>query len=454
MKHRYSSFLSPIHIIVDTLCLNFSFLLSYYLKFNNIDEISKYPYIILFLLVNLIWAALLLITTPYKSSRINSSINQALTSLLTTVALHAAITAFYWFATHTYYYSRIQLMGMYLIFFSFGLVWRVLFIWAIRQYRLQGFNIRKYIILGDGDLSNIIIKYHRAHPELGYLYDGYFGEESKSLPNWRGTYEEVKKYISENSIDYIYCYLPKVDNNYLNDLISYSSKIDCEVKLLIDYSGFVTNKVNIEYHDFIPVINVSSTPYKKNKEELVKRSFDFIFSSISLLIGSPLLLIIALITKLSSQGPIFFKQERTGRWGEKFIIYKFRSMYVNSSQIHSKGSTDPRITTWGHVIRKTRLDELPQLYNVWKGDMSFVGPRPLANYDAVTLFENMPDEYKLLLSVKPGLTSIGQVNFGYASSAEEIIERAKEDLLYIPSFKQDMVLIIQTVKVMIQGRGK
>lgn len=454
MKHRYSLFLSPIHIIVDTICLNFSFLLSYYLKFNNIDEISKYPYVILFLLVNLIWAVLLLITRPYRASRINSSINQALTNLLKTIAIHSSITALYWFATQAYYYSRIQLMGMYLIFFSFGFVWRVLFTWAIRQYRLQGFNIRKYIILGAGDLSNLIIKYHESHPELGYKYDGYFGEVSKSLPQWKGDYESVKEYVEKNNVDYIYCYLPKVDNKYLNEIINYTSKIDCEVKLLMDFSGFMSNKVSIEYHDFIPVINVSSTPFTEAKDELLKRSFDVIFSSISLFIGSPLLLGIALITKLSSQGPIFFKQERTGRWGEKFIIYKFRSMYINSSQIHSKGSTDPRITTWGHFIRKTRLDELPQLYNVLKGDMSFVGPRPLANYDAKTLFENMPDEYKLLLSVKPGLTSIGQVNFGYASNEDEIIKRAKEDLMYIPSFQQDIALIFQTLRVMVQGRGK
>lgn len=454
MKHRYSSFLSPIHIIVDTLCLNFSFLLSYYLKFNNINEISKYPYIILFLLVNLIWAVLLLTIRPYRASRINSSINKALTNLLTTIAFHASITAFYWFAMQAYYYSRIQLMGMYLFFFAFGFVWRVLFTWVIRQYRLHGFNVRRYIILGPSDLSNLIVKYHESHPELGYKYDGYFGEINKSLELWRGDYEYVKEYIEKNNIDYIYCYLPKLDNKYLNDMISYTSKIGCEVKLLMDFSGFMSNKVNIEYHDFIPVINVSSTPFTEIKDELLKRSFDILFSSISLLIGLPLLFIIAIITKFSSRGSIFFKQERTGRWGIKFTIYKFRSMYINSSQIHSKGSVDPRITTWGHFMRRTRLDELPQLYNVLRGDMSFVGPRPLANYDAKTLFENMPDEYKLLLSVKPGLTSIGQVNFGYASNEDEIIERAKKDLTYIPSFQQDMILIFQTLKVIVEGKGK
>ena len=429
-------------------------MLSYYLKFDDINGISKYPYIILFLLVNLFWAVLLLIVRPYRASRINASINQALTNLLTTIALHAAIMAFYWFATQAYYYSRIQLMGMYFIFFSLGFFWRILFTWAIRQYRLQGFNIRKYIILGAGDLSNLIIKYHESHPELGYQYDGYFGEMNNSLTNWRGTYDVVKKYIKENNIDYIYCYLPKIDNKYLNDIINYSSKIDCEVKLLIDFSGFMSNKVNIEYHDFIPVVNVSSTPFAEAKDEILKRTFDIILSGMSIIIGLPLLLIIAVITKLSSKGPVFFTQERTGRWGKKFIIYKFRSMYINSKQIHSKGSTDPRITPWGHFIRKTRLDELPQLYNVLKGDMSFVGPRPLANYDSKTLFESMPDEYKLLLSVKPGLTSIGQINFGYASNENEIIERAKEDLTYIPSFQQDMLLIFQTLKVMVQGKGK
>jgi putative colanic acid biosynthesis UDP-glucose lipid carrier transferase len=456
MKHRYSSFLSPIHIIVDTLALNFSFLLSYYLKFNNIDEISKYPYIILFLLVNLIWVILLLITRPYRTSRINSSINQALTSLLITIALHAAITAFYWFATQAYYYSRIQLMGMYLIFFSFGLVWRVLFTWAIRQYRLQGFNIRKYVILGAGDLSNLIIKYHESHPDLGYHYDGYFGEMSDHLPQWRGNYEGVKEYIKKNDIDNVYCYLPKVDNKYLNEMIDYTSRINCEVKLLMDFSGFVSNKVNIEYHDFIPVINVSSSPFLEVKDELLKRSFDIIFSAIVLFVGLPLLLTIAIITKLTSKGPIIYSQERVGLLGKPFRIYKFRSMYVGSEKngpALSNGSTDSRITPWGHFMRKTRFDELPQFWNVLTGNMSIVGPRPERQHFIDQIVEVAP-EYMNLLQNKPGITSIGQIKYGYASNIDEMIERMKYDLTYKPSFHQDTVLIFQTVIIMLNQKGK
>lgn len=456
MKHRYSSFLSPIHIIVDTLALNFSFLLSYYLKFNNIDEISKYPYIILILLVNLIWVALLLITTPYRASRINSSINQALTSFLTTIALHAAITAFYWFATQAYYYSRIQLMGMYLIFFSFGLVWRVLFIWAIRQYRLQGFNIRKYIILGAGDLSSLITKYHESHPELGYQYDGYFGSMDESLQLWRGDFENAKQYIENNNIDYIYCYLPKLDNQYLNDIINQSRKIGCEVKLLMDFSGFISNKVNIEYHDFIPVVSVSPNFFEDYKINFFKRSFDVIFSIIALIAGSPLFIIIAITTKLTSKGPVLYSQERVGLLGSSFKIYKFRSMYINSEQngpALSSGKTDFRITPWGHFMRKTRLDELPQFWNVLIGDMSVVGPRPERQYFIDQIVQIAP-EYVNLLKTKPGITSIGQIKYGYASDITEMIDRMSYDLTYRPSLQKDMLLIFQTLKVMIQGRGK
>ncbi len=456
MKHRYSSFLSPIHIIVDTLCLNFSFLLSYYLKFNNIDEISKYPYIILLLLVNLIWVTLLVITTPYKESRINSSINQALTSFLTTIALHAAITAFYWFATQAYYYSRIQLMGMYLIFFSSGLVWRVLFIWAIRQYRLQGFNIRKYIILGAGDLSSLIIKYHESHPELGYQYDGYFGSMDESLPLWRGDYEDAKQYVENNNIDYIYCYLPKLDNQYLNEIINQTRKIGCEVKLLIDFNGFISNKVNIEYHDFIPVVNVSHNFFEDYKINFFKRSFDIIFSFIALIAGSPLFIIIAITTKLTSKGSVIYSQERIGLLGKPFKIYKFRSMYVGSEKNGPKlsnGKADLRITPWGHFMRKTRLDELPQFWNVLIGDMSMVGPRPERQFFIDQIVQIAP-EYINLLKTKPGITSIGQVKYGYASDITEMIERMNYDLTYRPSFQQDIQLISLTLKVMVLGKGK
>jgi putative colanic acid biosynthesis UDP-glucose lipid carrier transferase len=197
----------------------------------------------------------------------------------------------------------------------------------------------------------------------------------------------------------------------------------------------------------------------------VKRSFDITFSGIALIIGSPLLIILALITKLTSKGPIFYKSERIGLWGEKFHMFKFRSMHVNADEIadkllngdkHSIGEHDPRITNWGRFMRKTRLDELPQFFNVIKGDMSIVGPRPLPQYDVDMLMDNSPDNFQKILSIKPGITSMGQIKFGYASNTEENVERMNFDLLYLNkySLRTDLWLIFQTAKIMIQGKGK
>lgn len=456
MKHRYSSFISPINIILDCVCLNFSFIFAYFIKFGKIEGVFTYPYLVLFLLVNLFWVILLLILKPYKLSRITSNISHIITRLMSVVIIHATLIAFYWIATQAYYYSRIQLVGMYFIFTFLGISWRIAFTWLIRQYRLQGFNKRKYVIVGAGDLTNLIIKYHESHPELGYHYDGYFDDFNQKLKFWRGEYNSVKDYIDTNEIDYIYCFLPKLDSQYINDIISHTNTIGCEVKLLMDFSGFMTKKVNIEYHDFIPVISVSNDFFQDFKINLLKRSFDIIFSSTTLILGLPFFLIISIITKLSSNGPVLYTQERIGFLGKPFRIYKFRSMYVGSEKngpALSNGTNDTRITPWGHIMRKTRLDELPQFWNVLIGDMSMVGPRPERQHFIDQIVEVAP-EYSNLLYSKPGVTSIGQVKYGYASNINEMIERMKHDLTYKPSFQQDLGLIMQTILVMVQGRGK
>jgi putative colanic acid biosynthesis UDP-glucose lipid carrier transferase len=198
---------------------------------------------------------------------------------------------------------------------------------------------------------------------------------------------------------------------------------------------------------------------------LIKRIFDLTFSTTLMIIGSPVFLLTMLITKLSSSGPIFYKSERIGMWGEKFKMYKFRSMYTNADDIamrllggdmHSIGNDDPRITTWGKIMRKTRLDELPQFINVLKGEMSVVGPRPLPQYDVDMLIDASPLNTKKLLSVKPGVTSLGQVQFGYASTQQENVQRMTYDLLYLKkySLRTDVWLIYLTARVMLQGKGK
>ncbi|GGZ37978.1 hypothetical protein GCM10007049_34050 [Echinicola pacifica] len=189
----------------------------------------------------------------------------------------------------------------------------------------------------------------------------------------------------------------------------------------------------------------------------MKRAFDVAFSSMVLLLGAPIYLMLILITKMSSAGPVFYKQERIGENGKPFNIYKFRSMFVdaekNGPQLAS--GHDPRVTKWGGFMRKTHLDELPQFWNVLKGDMAIVGPRPERQHFIDQILSVSPS-YKKLQGIKPGITSIGQVYYGYAESVQEMVERTKYDLLYLTgvSLKTDVYIIYQTVKTMVHGKGQ
>ena len=189
----------------------------------------------------------------------------------------------------------------------------------------------------------------------------------------------------------------------------------------------------------------------------IKRLIDITVAIIVAIILSPLIIFTALRVAFSSKGSIFFLQERVGINGKPFMICKFRSMHTNAEQngVMLSSEDDKRSTPWGKVMRRWRLDELPQFWNVVKGDMSIVGPRPERKFYIDKIIVTNP-EYNNLLQVKPGLTSLGMVKFGYAKNVEEMIERLQYDLLYIKniSLLLDFKIMLQSIRVVFAGKGK
>ena len=459
MRHRYSILLFPLHVFLDFVCLNASFAGAYWLKFGELDGVSHPPYQLLWIAFNVVWAVIVLITRPYIFPRQLFKAVPLLKKLLYLIALHAAIIAVFWLFIKGTYFSRGQLAYSYIFFLVSGGLFRIGGLIFLQGYRARGFNNRRFIVVGYGKLAQTITDFYKVHPEMGFQFQGYFDwptDQNKEV--LAGSYTDLTQFIQREQIDCVYCCLTYIDNGQLKEIVDQSEFLDFQVKLLIDFRGFLAKGASVEYHDFLPVLNLSPQELDNFRVAFFKRGFDIIFSLGVLLVGSPILLLVALITRFSSEGPVFYLQERIGHRAKPFMIFKFRSMYTNSEKEGpslSMGQIDNRITPWGRFMRQTRIDELPQFLNVLFGHMSVVGPRPERQYFIDKIIEIAP-EYTELLKVKPGITSIGQIRFGYAANVDQMVERLQFDLIYPKrrSLSFDLWIIAQTLRVMAQGRGQ
>ena len=459
MRHRYSILFFPLHIIVDFLSLNTAFVGAYWIKFQTLETVSEPPYASLWWLFNAIWLIEVFIVKPYIYPRQLFKTTHLLKSLLILMVIHVAVISVCWVAMKGYYYSREHLLIVYVLFTTLAAAFRIGGLIFLREYRARGYNNRRYVIVGYGKLADSIRSFYEAHPEMGFRFYGYFDQPSSENEGLlKGDYTMLQSYVTRERVDCVYCCMPYIDNKEMKAIIDRAEAVDYQVKLLVDFRGFLSRGASVEYHDFLPVLNLSSQMLANFRVNTLKRAFDVAFSSGVLIAGSPIFLLLTLITRLSSSGPAFYLQDRVGRDGKVFKIYKFRSMYTDAEKtgpVLSGGLLDDRITSWGRFMRQTRLDELPQFVNVLKGEMSVVGPRPERQFFIDKIVEIAP-EYQSLLKVKPGITSIGQIKFGYAATTEEMVERLRYDLLYPErrSFLFDMWIIAQTLRVMAQGRGK
>ena len=297
--------------------------------------------------------------------------------------------------------------------------------------------------------GNIIVGFVNGIDENGYNLKKY-------IP-YLGSYKDLRSVIKSNNIEEVLIAIEQSEQHQiLEGIINDLEGVDVLIKVKPNNYDILAGRVKMQSIFDVPLIEIKHDLMPVWQFTL-KRVFDVFISLSALFFLSPLFLLSTILVKTGSQGPVFFYQERIGIHGDLFKIIKFRSMFIdaekNGPQLSS--DSDPRITKWGNIMRRYRIDELPQFWNVLIGEMSLVGPRPERAFYAKQIIERAP-HYKHLQKVKPGVTSWGMVRYGYASSVDEMIERLRYDIIYIENMSifNDLKVLIYTFKIVFQGRGK
>lgn len=271
-----------------------------------------------------------------------------------------------------------------------------------------------------------------------------------------GNHTELPEIITNHEVEEVIIAIESTEHHKLEEILNLLESTEVTIKMIPDTYDIISGKVRMESLRSIPLVEINHQ-LMPAWQMVLKRLFDVGASFLVLLLLSPLFLMVMLITKISDRGPIFFSQKRVGVHGKEFKMFKFRSMVVDAEKDGPQLSSelDDRITPWGRIMRKYRLDELPQFYNVLIGDMSIVGPRPERKYYMEQISKHAP-HYRYLQKVRPGITSWGMVKFGYAENVEEMVERLRYDVIYIENMSliNDIKILIYTVIIVLQGRGK
>ncbi len=397
----------------------------------------------------------------YRKSRLRE---MGLTLLLTFIG---TITIFFLLILDDHVKSYVHYYKAYLVLFSLHFFITALFrfillsrvAWQI-QHRKIGFNT---LMIGSNGSAMAIFKEMEQQKQtagnrfVGFIHVKEYEKHPMSdyLPHLGG-FSKVKQVIDDMEVEEVIIAIDRAEHKFIEGIITVLEETPVVIKILPDMQDILIGSVKMSAIWHAPLIRISPElmpPWQRS----VKRLIDIVSAIIAMSILMPAYIIVAIMVKLGSKGPIFYSHERIGLHGKPFKMYKFRSMYMdaekNGPQLSSKN--DSRITPFGLFLRKVRLDETPQFYHVLIGDMSLVGPRPERQFFIDQIVERAP-HYKMLHKVKPGITSWGQVKYGYAENVDEMIERLKFDILYIENMNlaMDLKILIYTAIIILQGRGK
>lgn len=406
------------------------------------------------LLVSFFWLVISYYSGYYEVYRYSKGI-EILGKLLKQFTFISLITFAY--VGFKYKYVTVDEIGIYILW-SFLLVGFVKFsiFFLLKKYRiLYGGNQRKVIIVGNGKSVDELVEFFTTNSDYGYNLVRVFDLKG----NKKQELIESKKYVVDNKIDEVYASINVLSNNEINGLINFADNNLKTVKFLPDSKNTLLRNLAVEYYEYIPIISLRTIPLDKEVNKRLKRFFDIVFSLfIIVFLLSWLTPILALIIRLESKGPTFFKQKRNGLNYEEFNCYKFRSMHLNPiADLEQVQKNDPRITRVGKFIRKTSIDELPQFFNVLLGDMSVVGPRPHM-VSHTEMYAKSVDKFMVRHFIKPGITGLAQINGfrGEVETEKDIINRVKYDIFYLENWSLllDIKIIFVTVINAIKGEKK
>ncbi|WP_390622203.1 undecaprenyl-phosphate glucose phosphotransferase [Winogradskyella echinorum] len=445
-KHgRYSGYLRPISYIIDLTIING---MAIYYLLNGKDLL------IFSISISLGWLLLSVYSGFYEVYRYTRPINILSLIVKQLILFLLLVFAFSGFFHELRIYPRPIIKYTLFCFLSIAILKFAIY-YLLQKYRVSfGGNFRKTVVLGLNKKTQALESFFTKNPEYGYLHKKTFDFKNK-----QGTLDQCFQYILNEGIDEIYCSISELSNTQIADIVDFADNNLKILKFIPDSKEIYSKKLRYEYYDYIPVLTLRNIPLEDSVNTFIKRAFDILFSSVVIIfVLSWLTPIIAILIKLESKGPVFFKQSRNGFNYKEFDCYKFRSMTPNKdAHLYQATRGDERVTKVGRFLRKTSIDELPQFFNVLFGDMSVVGPRPHM-VSHTNMYAKKIDKFMVRHFVKPGITGLAQTSGfrGEVETDKDIIGRVKYDIFYIENWSLllDMKIIFQTFVNAVKGDEK
>ena len=445
-KHgRYSGYLRPISYSIDLSIINGA----------AIFYIVKPQDILLFsIFISIGWVFLSVYSNFYKVYRYTRPVD-----ILSLILKQLILFLLFVFAFSGIYHELniypVPIIKYTLLSFLLITILKFTVYYLLQKYRVSfGGNFRTTVIFGLNKKTMALQGFFTKNPEYGYLHKKTFNFEKK-----KDSVSDAFQYILDEDIDEIYCSISEHTNAQIGDIVDFADNNLKILKFIPDSKEIYSKKLKYEYYDYIPILTLRTIPLEDSVNMIIKRIFDILFSSIVIVfILSWLTPIIAILIKLESKGPVFFKQSRNGFNFREFDCYKFRSMTPNKdAHLYQATRDDQRVTKVGKFIRKTSIDELPQFFNVLFGDMSVVGPRPHM-VSHTTMYAKKINKFMVRHFVKPGITGLAQTRGfrGEVETDKDIIGRVKYDIFYIENWSLllDLKIIIQTFMNAVKGDDK